>query len=545
MKLLSFLLRASRRTVALAVVFGLISGASSAGALALIAAALGRGRFSAAALAWSFAGLCVLMPFSRFLADFLLCRLGHEATFQLRMALSHRILAAPLPRLEEAGAPRLLAALTGDVTSVTNALLLLPLLCINAAKVLGCLVYLAWLSGPVFLLAVCFIAVGVLVYQVPLIRAARFQKLVRQETDDLYHHFSALTGGIKELKLHRRRGRVFYDQVLSRTAGSLRRHNITAMAYFIAVVSLAQVLFFIFAGVLVFVLPSFRAVSTEVIVSSTIVALYMVTPLDSIMNTLANLSSASVAIQKIEALGISLSGEPEEEAGAADAGPAWRSLELVRVTHSYRREREARDFVLGPLDLTFRPGELVFVTGGNGGGKTTLLKLLTGLYVPEAGEIRFDGQLLTKETLTEYRQNFSVVFSDFYLFESLLGLESRDLDGEARDYLAQLQLDHKVKVVDGGFSTTALSQGQRKRLALLVAYLEDRPIYVFDEWAADQDPHFKNIFYLELLPGLKAKGKTVIAITHDDSYYHLADRVIKGDNGKLAYDERAVCRAAS
>jgi putative ATP-binding cassette transporter len=119
------------------------------------------------------------------------------------------------------------------------------------------------------------------------------------------------------------------------------------------------------------------------------------------------------------------------------------------------------------------------------------------------------------------------------------------LDGEARDYLAQLQLDHKVKVVDGGFSTTALSQGQRKRLALLGAYLEDRPIYVFDEWAADQDPHFKNIFYLELLPGLKAKGKTVIAITHDDSYYHLADRVIKVDDGKLAYDERAVCRAAS
>jgi putative ATP-binding cassette transporter len=186
-------------------------------------------------------------------------------------------------------------------------------------------------------------------------------------------------------------------------------------------------------------------------------------------------------------------------------------------------------FVCGPVDLSFKPAELVFLVGGNGSGKTTLAKLLTGLYVPEAGEVRLNGTVVTGETREHYRQLFATVFADFYLFDSLLGLHVPELDEQARHYLTQLQLDHKVQVKDRKFSTTELSQGQRKRLALLTAYLEDRPFYIFDEWAADQDPHFKEIFYLQLLPELKAKGKTVLVISHDERYYHIADRVVRLD----------------
>jgi putative pyoverdin transport system ATP-binding/permease protein len=182
------------------------------------------------------------------------------------------------------------------------------------------------------------------------------------------------------------------------------------------------------------------------------------------------------------------------------------------------------------------PGELIFITGGNGSGKTTLVKLLTGLYVPESGEIRLDGEAVTDCNQVYYRRHFSVVFSDFYLFESLLGLQAPELDARARDYLVQLQLDQKVHVKDGKFSTVELSQGQRKRLALLTTYLEDRAIYVFDEWAADQDPFFKEVFYLKLLPELKAKGKTVLVISHDDRYYYVADRLIKLNYGQMEYD---------
>lgn len=200
---------------------------------------------------------------------------------------------------------------------------------------------------------------------------------------------------------------------------------------------------------------------------------------------------------------------------------------LVGVTHSYRTDAEDHNFMLGPLDLEFVPGEVVFLVGGNGSGKTTLAKLLVGLYAPESGEV------ITDETRESYRQHFSAVFSDFYLFERLLGVVGPDLDAKAREYLAKLQLSHKVQVRDGTLSTTELSCGQRKRLALLNAYLEDRPFYVFDEWAAGQDSVFKEVFYTQLLPELKREGKTVLVISHDESYFHLADRRLRLDYGSL------------
>jgi putative ATP-binding cassette transporter len=210
----------------------------------------------------------------------------------------------------------------------------------------------------------------------------------------------------------------------------------------------------------------------------------------------------------------------------------WEHLELENVTHAYHHEKEDTDFTLGPLNLSFRPGEVVFLVGGNGSGKSTFAKILTGLYVPESGKIRLDGKSITDYNREVYRQLFSAVFSDFYLFERLRNSHIANLDEMAHDYLVQLQLDHKVRIEEGMFSTTALSQGQRKRLALLTAYLDDRPFYVFDEWAADQDPHFKQIFYTQILQELKNRGKTVLVISHDDRYYHVADRIIKLEFGQ-------------
>ncbi len=183
--------------------------------------------------------------------------------------------------------------------------------------------------------------------------------------------------------------------------------------------------------------------------------------------------------------------------------------------------------------MTVSGGEIVFIVGGNGSGKSTLIKLITGLYIPESGKIYFNGKLVTAENKEWFRQHFSAVFSDFYLFGNLFNLDKNIADDQIQDYLVQLQLDKKVQISNGILSTTLLSQGQRKRLALLTAYLEDRPIYVFDEWASDQDPVFKKIFYTQILPELKSKGKTVIVVTHDDQYFYLSDRIFKLDYGKI------------
>ena len=194
-------------------------------------------------------------------------------------------------------------------------------------------------------------------------------------------------------------------------------------------------------------------------------------------------------------------------------------------------------FHLGPMSISFKSGEITFIVGGNGSGKSTLAKLITGLYTPTSGAIYLNGQPVTPENLEWYRQHFSAIFSDFYLFESYLGFNDRHLDQRVQGYLQQLELDHKVQVNNGVLSTINLSQGQRKRLALLTTYLEDRPIYVFDEWACDQEPRFRKLFYTQILTDLKAKGKTVIVITHDEHYFQLADHLVKLDYGKVEFDQ--------
>ncbi len=152
--------------------------------------------------------------------------------------------------------------------------------------------------------------------------------------------------------------------------------------------------------------------------------------------------------------------------------------------------------------------------------------------MPETGFVTVNGEKVGHENIEWFRQNCSAIFTDFHLFEDYLGFDRAGIDDEVRRYLTELQLAHKVSVHDGRLSTVALSAGQRKRLALLTVLLEDRPIYLFDEWAADQEPRFREVFYTEILPGLARRGKTVIVITHDDRYFHCADQIVKLDFGQ-------------
>jgi putative pyoverdin transport system ATP-binding/permease protein len=455
----------------------------------------------------------------------------------LRMQLCRKILTAPLRNLEQLGSPRLYATLTGDVPGIANAFVFLPLLCMNLAILLGCLIYLCWLSPLLLLGAIVFMGIGIVSHQLPVKKALKYFERAREKTDALFQQLRSLVEGTKELKLHRNRRNAFYSELLEPTARASQQELATGDIIWAAAGSWGQILFFIFIGLVLFLVPTLSPRNSLVLTGYTLTVMYMMGPLEFVLNFVPELTRANVAMNKIDAITESLDEQFVTEAAPdAEAKPSWNSLELAGVQHTYRRENEEEDFSLGPIDLSLRPGELVFITGGNGSGKTTLAKLLVGLYLPQQGEIRLDGQTITDERRDDYRQLFSVVFSDFYLFENLLGLSAFNIDTKAQDYLAKLQLDRCVQIKDRTLSTLALSQGQRKRLALLTAYLEDRPIYLFDEWAADQDPQFKEIFYFELLGRLKEAGKTVIVISHDDRYYHVADRVLKLNYGLIEFD---------
>jgi len=541
MRLIKFLLRYSPRLILLAVAAGVICGAANTGLLAIISAVLTASPFSRRTLAVSFVVLCLVVALFRVANELLLAQLGQNALVDLRMQLCRKILGISLRNLEELGPHRIMTVLTEDVPNISGVVTALPTLCINAAVVFTCLIFLGWLSWSLLLVVLLLMVLGIVTYQLPIIRAVRHGQLARLAADVLQNHFRSLTNGFKELKLHGDRREAFMSGSLQATSDKLRSHNMKLWKIYTLASSWGQLLVFVVIALLLFVAPSVTTINAQILTAYTLTILYMMNPLQLIMNGLPTLGRANVALSKVEDLGLQLTARSFEPAPALRMlpPPSWTSLELDGVKYSYKREGE-ENFELGPIDLTFYPGELVFLVGGNGSGKTTLAKIIVGLYTPDAGEVRFNGQTLTDETREAYRSNFSVVFTDFYLFDTLLGLDSPQLDKRAQEYLARLQLTNKVNVKDGAFSTTDLSQGQRKRLALLTAYLEDRPIYLFDEWAADQDPYFKEIFYYHLLPELKARGKTIIAISHDDKYYHVGDRVVKLEDSRLAYDEQMI-----
>lgn len=528
------LFKTSRHLITLAVVAGIVSGICNALLLTLVTRGAAGGDIGAALL-WAFAGVCILMAFTRVVSQMLLSRLSQDAIFDLRLKLCRQILRAPLSVLESLGIPKLHACLNDDVMTIGYAFSIFPLLCTAVTVLAVCLGYLGYVSGRSLLVTVIMVSAGVAGFRLLMKQAVNAWGRARSSQDQMQSHFNALTSGIKELKLHKQRRISFISRMLSYSAETYRHENIVATGYLSAAGGWGQITHFTLLGLLVLVLPQTGLVAHDAVVPSMMVVLFLISPIDTIASNYPTMGRAKVALEAIQSLGISLEERSSEsEATHEPVGmQSWSHLELDAVTHTYRREGETSDFVLGPVSLSFRPGELVFLVGGNGSGKTTLAKLITGLYAPHSGEVRLDGRPIDNSSRDDYRQLFSVVFADFFLFEALIGLDGSAQSHNAAHYLQTLQLDADVQVVDGRFSTTKLSQGQRKRLALLTAYLEDRSIYLFDEWAADQDPAFKQFFYQSLLPELKQRGKTVIAISHDDSYYHLADRIIKLNYGQL------------
>ena len=533
MSLLATLLRYSRTLLVLAVVVGIVSGAASTGLLALISEAVTRETEPGRAFFLGFVALCLLAPLTRLLSVFLLQRLAQGAILDLRLSLSRQILASPLRQLELVGPAKLLAVLTTDVAILSATIVLLPVVVINGAIVVGCLGYLAWLSPPLFIILVALLVFGIATYRLPLLAGVERFRRARHLQDRLLDHFRGLTEGSKELKLHARRRGSFLAS-LEEAADSQRGAQIQAGLIFASAAAWGHALLFLVVGALLAGRTLLPGLSHEVTIAYVLVLVYMVTPLQVVLDSTPDFGRARISLARIDELGLSL--KPEAPSAAEAAAPPWRDLTLQGVMHGYAGENPQETFTLGPIDLELRPRELVIVAGGNGSGKTTLAKLLVGLYEPEAGRILLDGEPVTTANREAYRNRFSAVFSDFYLFPQLLGLPADGLDEAAASYLRELKLDHKVQVTDGKLSTTALSAGQRKRLALLTAYLEDRPIYLFDEWAADQDPVFKRLFYHHLLPELRGRGKTVVVISHDEQYYGVGDRLIKLEYGRLSYD---------
>jgi putative ATP-binding cassette transporter len=534
MKIFAYLFRESRILLLLATLASLVTGLSGAGLATLIGKGIaGEGQ---AGHAWLFFGLCLAFVVSRTLSEVGLIHIVQNVILRLRVDLSRRILATPLKKLQSAGRGELFAIMTNDISVFVQAFQALPMILGNVALVGACFAYMAWLSWKLFLVFAAVLVGCMVGYQFAVSRALGNMVTLREKLNDLYRHFTDLIDGTRELQLNAARGKRFTEDVIAPDARIFRKLFVSAMSTYTSVTNIGLVLFYLIIGFLLFIAPQWGGESTSTIAVFALTLLFLVRPITDMMNAIPNLRQAEISLRKIQQLENAL-GTPSDAAPAANPflAPGRLSLELRGVSHHYPGPNEEGGFMLGPVDLDIHKGEILYIVGGNGSGKTTLAMMLLGFYAPEQGEIRLNGVALTSANLESYRTYFSAVFADFHLFEQLLQADDPTLTARATQYVDKLRMSHKVTVSDGKFSTINLSTGQRKRLALVSAYLEDREVYVFDEWAADQDPVFKQFFYMELLPDLKAKGKTVIIITHDDAYFRFADRIVKLEDGQLCH----------
>ncbi|WP_020563505.1 multidrug ABC transporter permease/ATP-binding protein [Methylosarcina fibrata] len=459
--------------------------------------------------------------------------LGHCLVYQFRRTLVKRILDTDLERLEQLGPPRLLASLNSDTSHLTSAFISLPSAVYGLVLNLGGFAYLAWLSQPLFAATAAWMLLTVIIGWLLMRQTHARIDDARAIEDLLYEDYQAALLGRKELALNRQRAEHFYRQEFDHHAAASRDRETAADIFNGFNENWANVMILGSIGLVFFLAHGAGWADHTVATTYSLTILFLRTSLTGLIAAIPSLIGGSVALDKLNSLQLP-EYRPDFSAPPHPLQPNWQTLTLQEIRYRYPETERGNRFSVGPMDFTLRAGEIVFLIGGNGSGKTTFTRLLTGLYRPHAGAILLNGSALAESDRPAYRRLFSTVFSDFHLFHRLLGPDgSKAAPKKIAYWLELLELTPKVKVVDGQLQDSRLSQGQRKRLALLIAILEDRPVLVLDEWAADQDPRYRRRFYTELLPLLKSQGKTVLAVTHDEHYFDVADRVIKMDEGRL------------
>ncbi len=473
---------------------------------------------------------------SRILSRKLIGSIGRDAILFLRVELFRRIMAAPLADIERIGRSRLMMALTDDIGRIAAIVPSIVVLCTNVTLILACLAYLGWLSIGQFGITLAVVAAGLVCHLILRREATRQTRISRQKRSDLLELFRSLLDGVKELKLNSARREQASSEFAER-ATELQSSVQRQMRFFGGSATAAQALFYVALGLVMFDYAG-GTTDRQLVASYGIAIVYLMAPLQASIGIVQGLVAAEIAFDRVEDLGIALENARKRQRGEGISAShviarpfdEFQQLELAGITHSYGAPIEEGDmeFVLGPVDLTLAKGEILFVIGGNGSGKTTFAKLLAGLYTPAAGSIRVNGHVVTSQDTQWYSQLFSAIFHDFFVFDRLL-----QCDDWSDDLLRRFQIAGRIQIEDNRIvKSSALSAGERKRLALMLAYLDDKPIVIFDEWAADQDPVFRETFYNEVLQELRARGKLVIVISHDDRYFQLADKILVFERGK-------------
>lgn len=455
------------------------------------------------------------------------------AVDRLRMKLIDRLRHADLWKLEHFGESRLFGSITQSCKNISSNSQYLALAMRSVVLIITILIYIATISMFSFVVLTALLSVAAaFYYRLGLSLEVSQEELAGRE-GKLFECVSDLFDGFKEQRLCSARsraiGEVFGGQSSETVTARSDVHQRSWQQFVFG-----ETTFNLMLGLVVFVVPLYSPTVSAELVKLTAAILFMMTPVFGLMQSLAVLRAAEAAAGRMMSLESELASL--EESGSSEPSEPvpsdFAEIRMEGVQFSFPAPAGEIPFTVGPLDVTIERGEMIFVTGGNGAGKSTFIKLLTGLYQPERGQLMIDQQTIATAHRGSYRELIAPVFSDFHLFDRLYGLGEFDKKA-AQEYLEWMEMSHVAGIMEDRFTRTELSTGQRKRLALVAALLENKPILILDEWAADQDSHFRMKFYREILPELRRRGLTIIAVTHDDRYFDAADRRLHLEEGRL------------
>jgi putative pyoverdin transport system ATP-binding/permease protein len=479
--------------------------------------------------------LCLLLflVFNRILSASLIA-FSQSTIYNFRLDIIKFVLGSEYEKLENKR-EETITALTKDTDIIADSFIYLTQVSTSIITITGCFLYLAYLSFSLFLLTLTVIAVGIGLYILLSKRTNHYLKKGRDSEDFFIKHLNDILYGFKEIKVSPEKGEEIFETGVKEVAGRTRLNYTKGLIGFTDSGLLGQMVMYIFLAGLLVVVPMYFQHMQPLLINYIFILLYILRPIEVMIGVFPFISMANFSAEKIGDLKESLKQLSDGKKQPVNRQPTFERtfecLQLQNISYTHTSE-ENGSFTIGPIDLKISRGEAIFIYGGNGSGKTTFLKTLLGLYTPEKGTVRINEEAVGKEDHTLLQKLFSPVFSDFYLFDKLYGISEVDSE-KAQRYLEIFELEKKVKIENRKFSTTKLSMGQRKRLALIASLLENKPIIVLDEWAADQDPYFRQKFYEEIVPLLKQEDRTILAVTHDDKYYHTADKLYKMEYGKL------------
>ena len=445
----------------------------------------------------------------------------------LRVDMMRRIRRTDLLTMENVEPGRIHAALTSDVGEISESSRIMLSSVIGGLRIAIIYVTVGFVHPPALILMLLTTCVGGFFYISGHSAMMRRFEQIRGHEKKFFEALGHLLDGFRELRLDNRKSNDFHHRCLAPRTSVMRELRIRSVHAYIRMASVSHALW---TGLLLAVTLLLPLTDAPPHILAVTVCMILNMPMTHFISYYPKFHQAYLSMRQIREFETdmeNLAREPDVTATPEELA-GHREIVCEGISFAYRTT-DGHPFSVGPLSMSFRAGETLFITGGNGSGKSTLLKLITGLYHTASGRFLVNGK---EADIRAYRELFGVIFTDFHLFDRLYGMT--DIDEERlRGLLRRFGLEKRVTYGGGRFSTLDLSTGQRKRLAMVTVMMEDKPVYVFDEWAADQDPHFREHFYGTLLPEFKAQGKSVIAVTHDDRHFHTADRVIKMEYGQI------------